>query len=245
MEIVSLAERPDLVEAQWDLTSVWPEFMLHDPVGDLYYGRLEVWGDYALVAVDGDRVLARGFSVPFAFGTAVGRPDLPDDGWDRVILWAEHDRFEGRQPTTVAGLEISLVAAARGTGLASQMVRAMGDNAAERGFDELVIPVRPSRKHLEPLTSMAEYAARTRDDGLPFDPWLRLHVRAGGAIVGVCSTAMTIAAALSEWRDWTGLPFDSDGEVLVEGALVPVHASLVHDHAVYVEPNVWVRHPTE
>lgn len=26
------------------------------------------------------------------------------------------------------------------------------------------------------------------------------------------------------------------------GALVPVRVSVEHDHAVYVEPNVWVRH---
>lgn len=245
MEVVSLADRPHLVEAQWDLTSVWPEFMLHDPVGDLYYGRLDVWGDFALVAVDGDRVLARSFSVPFAFGAQVGRTHLPDDGWDRIILWAEHDRFEGRKATMVGGLEISVVPGARGTGLASEMVRAMRDNAAQRGFAEVVIPVRPSRKHLEPATPMSDYVARTGTDGMPSDPWLRLHVRAGGVIAGVCPTAMTITGTLGEWREWTGLPFDSDGEVVVDGALVPVHVSVVHDHAVYVEPNVWVRHRTE
>jgi len=28
----------------------------------------------------------------------------------------------------------------------------------------------------------------------------------------------------------------------VPGALVPVHVDLVQDHAVYVEPNVWMVH---
>ncbi len=46
------------------------------------------------------------------------------------------------------------------------------------------------------------------------------------------------------WRRWTGLPFDRDGAVEVPGALVPVHYDTAHDHAVYVEPNVWVRHAT-
>ena len=32
---------------------------------------------------------------------------------------------------------------------------------------------------------MAEYARRLRDDGLPEDPWLRVHVRAGGEVVEV------------------------------------------------------------
>jgi hypothetical protein len=51
-----------------------------------------------------------------------------------------------------------------------------------------------------------------------------------------------VAASLAEWREWTGLPFDSTGEVVVPGGLVPVLADVDHDRAVYIEPNVWVRH---
>jgi hypothetical protein len=38
------------------------------------------------------------------------------------------------------------------------------------------------------------------------------------------------------------MEFAAPGPVAVPGALVPVHVSLEQDHAVYVEPNVWVRH---
>jgi hypothetical protein len=89
---------------------------------------------------------------------------------------------------------------------------------------------------------MVDYVARTRDDGLPADPWLRSHVRLGGEIVKVCPASMTIPGSLAQWRSWTGLPLDSSGAIEVPGALVPVHVSIEHDHAVYVEPNVWVRH---
>ncbi|MEV6286250.1 hypothetical protein [Kribbella sp. NPDC051770] len=53
---------------------------------------------------------------------------------------------------------------------------------------------------------------------------------------------MVIAGTLGEWRAWTGLPFDRTGPVLVPKALAPVMCDAEHDHAVYVEPNVWVRH---
>jgi hypothetical protein len=53
---------------------------------------------------------------------------------------------------------------------------------------------------------------------------------------------MTITGTLAEWRRWTGLAFDCTGPVIVPGALVPVHCDVEHDHAVYVEPNVWMRH---
>jgi hypothetical protein len=80
------------------------------------------------------------------------------------------------------------------------------------------------------------------EDGLPQDPWLRVHVRAGGRIVGTCKRATVIAGTLEQWRSWTGLPFDASGPVVVPGALVPVHCSVEHDYAVYVEPGVWVHH---
>jgi hypothetical protein len=92
---------------------------------------------------------------------------------------------------------------------------------------------------------MADYADRVRDDGLPADPWLRTHVRAGAHIAGIAPVSMLVAGSLTQWRAWTGLPFDTDGSVIVPGALVPVQASLAHDHALYAEPNIWVCHPLD
>jgi hypothetical protein len=67
-------------------------------------------------------------------------------------------------------------------------------------------------------------------------------VKAGAKIVEVAPTSMVMTGSLDQWRDWTGLPFDQTGEVIVPKALVPVHCSVEHNHAVYVEPNVWVQH---
>jgi len=102
--------------------------------------------------------------------------------------------------------------------------------------------VRPTMKHLEPFVPMAEYVARTDADGLPADPWLRVHVRVGGRIEKVAPTSMVVPGTIADWRRWTGMEFAASGPTVVPGALVPVHVSLEHDHAVYVEPNVWVRH---
>jgi hypothetical protein len=108
----------------------------------------------------------------------------------------------------------------------------------------MVAPVRRAAKHLEPSTPVQEqeHARRTSEDGLPADPWLRVHVRVGGRIEKVAATSMVVPGTIAEWRRWTGLEFAACGPALVPGALVPVHVSLEQDHAVYVEPNVWVRH---
>lgn len=55
--------------------------------------------------------------------------------------------------------------------------------------------------------------------------------------------ALTIAGPLPGMRRGPGLPFDRRGPLRVPQALVPVHVSPEHGQAVYVEPNVWVRHP--
>ena len=90
---------------------------------------------------------------------------------------------------------------------------------------------------------MASYALRVRADGLPVDPWLRVHMRGGGRIRNVAPMSMTIPGTLAQWRDWTGMAFDTSGPIQVPGALVPVMCAAEHDVAVYVEPNVWVHHP--
>ena len=40
MRYATLAERPDLVSAMWRMGNDWPEFMQHDPFGDVFFGRL-------------------------------------------------------------------------------------------------------------------------------------------------------------------------------------------------------------
>lgn len=241
--VTALHERPDLTGAFWQLTDLWPRFMLEDPVADLYFSQLEVWREHVLIAVDDlDRVAGRALAVPFRLGDDVGRPLLPPNGWDGVVRWSWLDHLAGRRPNHLSALEITIAPEARGTGLAARFIERMKDGARRLGAVALVAPVRPSRKHLEPAEPMATYVARTRPDGLPEDPWLRVHARVGGTIIGVCPASMTIPGALDQWRSWTGLPFDRAGPVEVPGALVPVHVDPANDHAVYVEPNVWVRH---
>ncbi|MFF9901176.1 GNAT family N-acetyltransferase [Streptomyces longispororuber] len=239
----SLAERPDLADPMWAMDDSWAEFTQYDPVAWSLMGRIaKDFPGYVLVAVDErEQVVARAFSVPFALA-AEGRGELPGGGWDQVMLWAFSDLRHGREPDTVSAIEVAVAPRAQGRGLSGLMLRALRDNARAHGFTQVVAPVRPNAKHQEPATPIEEYARRTRDDGLPYDPWLRVHVREGGVIERVAPVSMTVSGTLAQWRAWTGLPFDREGLVEVPGALVPVHCMPERGYAVYVEPNVWVRH---
>lgn len=241
MDIHVLRDRMDLLAPVSALGRVWPEFMLWDPHGDLYYGDLEPWADHVIVGVLDGEVVARGMTIPFPLD---GEEDLPDTGWDEVVLRGHLGRLRGATGNAISALEIAILPERRGSGLADQMVAGMRALAGRHGFDTLYAPVRPTRKADVPHTPMAEYAFQTREDGLPVDPWMRVHARAGARIVKVAPASMVIRGTLADWRGWTGLPFDTSGDTLVPGALVPVHVDVDHDHAVYIEPNVWMAHTT-
>lgn len=246
LEVFTLRVRPDLRPLVFSADfepPFWPEYMVHDAVALLYYSPpfLDRYLDLAFAGVERGKVVARAFSVPFAFKIP-DRMELPDGGWDEVIRWAHEDQAVGRLPTTVSALEISLLPQAQGAGNSRRMLEAMKANARKLGFADLFAPVRPNEKHRQPFMPMAEYAAALRPDGLPVDAWLRTHVRVGGRIVKIAPYAMTIVGTVAEWSRWTGMTFAHSGAVVVPGALSPVSISLEQDHGVYVEPGVWVHH---
>jgi GNAT superfamily N-acetyltransferase len=243
LRIHRLDHRPDLIKRVYEVDDTWPAFMSKDPVANALYWQVQsAFPQLCAAATDeNDTVVATGRAVAFALDSP-GRGTLPDGGLDRVMIWAMNDRLTGAQPDIASAVEIAVGREHQGTGLSHRMLRALRDAVRAAGLPRLVAPVRPNAKHRHPRMPMPEYIAMLRDDGLPVDPWLRVHVRAGGRILRTAPTSMVMVGSLAQWREWSGLPFDRTGEVIVPEALVPVHCDVEHDHAVYVEPNVWVEH---
>jgi GNAT superfamily N-acetyltransferase len=244
LDITTMAERPDRGELWKQLEGFWPPFMTEDPTGGFYYFYLEQhFPEHCLLAVDKATGLAvaKAHSVPLAYDGTIA-DGLPEGGWDWVMRQSAHDRLRGSEPTITSALEILIRPDVRGGGLSTLMLNAMRDNVARLGFRDLIAPVRPTGRHDQINVPIDEYAFATREDGLPIDPWLRVHVRAGATIVNVAHQSMVIPGTLDQWRRWTGLPFDTTGPVAVPKALVPVHCDVAQNEAVYVEPNVWVHH---
>jgi GNAT superfamily N-acetyltransferase len=246
ISIVTLADRPDLAERldDFDTCDIAP-FLYRDAITEAFYRELVAHHpEFSLVAVDpADPGVPLGklCTAPFSWPGDPAR-DLPADGYDAVFLSAAADLLAGRRGNLVSPLIAMVQPQLRGRGLASRLLAAARRNTARLGYRSLVAPVRPTRKHLCQDVPMARYAERTGPDGLPADPWLRVHVRAGARIVGLAPRSVTITGTLDEWRAWTGLPFDVSGPVAVPGGLVPVHCDVEHGVATYVEPNIWVHH---
>jgi len=90
------------------------------------------------------------------------------------------------------------------------------------------------------MTPIDRYARRKRPDGLPLDPWLRVHARLGATMLRTEPDSLRIEAPLRDWEEWTGRRFGSDGDYVFPLGLAPLH---VRDgFGIYGEPNVWMRH---
>jgi hypothetical protein len=179
-------------------------------------------------------------SIPFAWdGTVAGLPA----GWDVVVAQGLRDRDQGRPPTALSALAVTVAPDRLGHGLSPLVIEALKRAATRGGLGSFVAPVRPAAKSAYPLTPMERYVRWTRPDGAPFDHWLRTHWRLGATVLRVCPESTVVKADVASWERWTGMPFPDTGPYVVPGALVPVEIDRRLDLGRYVEPNVWVRHP--
>lgn len=239
LAVFTAEERPDLwEEAELTFPVVWPEYNLHGDVSEEYFAVL--YPNYAHVQVlvydtEAERAIARGRAIPFRWNRTL--EDLPA-GIDAVGLRAMEQA--SASPTALSALAAEVVPDQRERGLSGVLLRAMAQAARTADLADLVAPVRPSWKDRYPITPVEQYCRWRREDGLPFDPWLRVHARLGGRMLRPEPHSMRITASVEDWHQWTGLAMPYDGTYVFPGGLAP----LTVDDGVgrYWEPNVWVAH---
>ena len=238
-EAATYAARPDLAERVGEIADPWPEFIHHANCNRLWHVMRERFPQFQLVLfdADSDRMLGRGQTMPVRWdGTAAGLPGGVDDAVEQGAALADGEA------DTLCAIVAVLDPAARGRRLSSLVIDAMRSAAAAAGLQALIAPVRPTLKQNYPLTAIESYAAWRRDDGQLFDPWLRVHERLGGEVLGIAERSMTVEGTAGEWESWTEMPFPETGSYALPGALVPIEIDREADLGRYVEPNVWMRH---
>ena len=237
MEVSTARERPDLYERGHDL-GVWPEYNTRGDVLNRFWGRLhEERADFQFVLHDADEIVAQGHSLPVPWdGTVAGLPAGIDDAITRGF-----ENAEGANVLCAMAIEIG--GASQGRGLSTRMIEAMAAIGRAHGLGSLIAPVRPNWKERYPLTPIERYAAWTRDDGLPFDPWLRVHARLGAEMLKPEPESMRITGTVTEWEEWTEMAFPESGEYVFPRGLAPLTVDREADLGAYWEPNVWMHHP--
>ena len=240
MRVVTAAERPDLTEVAWEQTQdTFPEYNHHGDVLNVSWPRLdEERPEFQFFVLDEeDEVLVRGHSVPMQWDGSVG--DLPG-GIDGAITRA----FDRTGRDVLCAMLITVRQEFQGRGLSSVALAAMRDIAGKSGLSALIAPVRPNWKERYPLVPIERYCGWRRTDGMLFDPWLRVHERAGATILKPEPRSLRITGTVAEWESWTGMQFPETGNYWFPHALTTVEIDHEADLGSYWEPNVWMHHVT-
>jgi hypothetical protein len=234
----TVAERPELAEPAWERTrDTMPEYNNHGDVLNVYWPRLTAERpDFQFHLVDGDTIVARARSVPIRWDGTL--EDLPA-GIDGAIARG----FDEGGANVLCALVIMVPRDVQSRGVSAAAHTAMRELAARHGLEVLVAPVRPNWKERYPLVPIERYAEWRREDGLLFDPWLRVHERLGAAILRPEPRSLQITGTVGEWEDWVGLRFPESGEYWFPHGLATLDVDRDADVGRYWEPNVWMRHP--
>jgi hypothetical protein len=232
-----MRQRPDLERPGWELTKdTIPEYNNHGDVLNVYWGRLtEELPDFQFHVLDGDDMLARARTIPVRWDGTI--EDLPD-GIDGAIARG----FDEGGANTLCALVIMVPSSLQGRGASRLALQGMVAIAREHGFGALIAPVRPNWKERYPLTPIERYARWRRDDGLPFDPWMRVHERLGATILKPEPQSLRITASVGDWEERVGMSFPDTGEYVFPGGLATLAVDRERDVGRYWEPNVWMRH---
>jgi hypothetical protein len=226
------------VERGWELTQdTLPAYNNHGDVLNAYWGRLtEERPDFQFHLMDGEDLIARARSIPVRWDGTV--EDLPA-GIDGAIARG----FDEGAANVLCALVIMVPRAVQSQGVSRTAVQAMVEIARRQGLGALIAPVRPSWKERYPLVPIERCAGWTRADGLPFDPWMRVHARLGAEILKPEPRSLHISGSVAEWEEWVELPFPESGDYVFPRGLATVRIDRETDHGEYWEPNVWMRHP--
>ena len=245
-QVIAPLIRADYRDLVRGLTKIaWPEFMLHDQVAsELWHELLDRFPEYQLALYDTEnkRVAAMGNSFPLRWEDSL--EDLPEDGWDWVFVKAVKDHKQGLSSNYHCAIQAVIHPEYRGHGLSARIIEAVRAVSKAKDLQALIIPIRPSEKSKYPLTSIDDYITWKNEEELPFDAWIRVHVRLGGKIIKTCHESKTIRGTRAEWEEWTGLKFPQSGEYVLADALVPIEMNVERDEGIYIEPNVWMVHKT-
>lgn len=176
--IITYLDDPILVtETRGRISNEWPEFMLHDPVASNLTDCYSKFPQFQFVMVDpiSENVVSLANSIPISYEGKID--DLPEDGWDWALQKGLEGKSKGNKPNILCALQIVIFSENRGRGISLHTANAMKNNGKMQGLKGMIAPVRPSKKSNYPEESIDDYIRRFRNDGLPDDPWLRVHAR--------------------------------------------------------------------
>ncbi len=218
---------------------IWPAPLAEALIENSYWQALEtLFPETQMLLLDSEeQIIGIANTIPFYWAGALEA--LPDQGWDWMLQQGIEGKKQNIAPNYLGGLQIGINKGFQGQGYSGIIVNKAKEVCEEMGLNNLVIPVRPSLKHLFPEEEIQEYLQRKKGDHL-YDPWLRTHEKSGAQVLKVCPSSMTIPKPIDTWQKHLNQPIQQSAEYIIPGLLNPVFMDLDKQEGVYLEPNVWV-----
>ena len=236
VKLLSLEDSPGLKTGQV-MKDVWPQFMTPTGSSMKYWAQMrKQFPSYQLCLCEEDKVLGLGNSIPITWSGLT--EDLPLDWTDTLVRGVENRGVAD----TLAAVNIAIHPNAQRLRFSQRLLSELKNLACQKGFQRMIVPVRPSFKVDYPLTPFESYIHWTREDGAPFDPWIRTHWKLGAKIIKPIPKAFTVRGSVGEWEQWTNMKFPESGAYIVKGALQPIEINVEEDYGEYDDPNVWMEY---
>ena len=238
--VVNFKDRPDLYEIQNDICGkAFPEFLYYSEVANKYWEKMMAYyGEYQLLLLHEDQIIAVINCMPM--NLHIPDDELPEEAFNWGMEKGIKDFEAGKEINAVLGVQIIIPEEYQGKGISSIAVEELKNMCVKMRIQRLIIPIRPTLKSKYPINDIDTYIKWKNKDGLPFDPWLRVHVKKNAKIIKACKKAIEIRGTVNQWETWTKMKFPESGEYVVEGALCPIVIDRENNLGTYIEPNVWI-----
>jgi hypothetical protein len=239
-KIVNFKERPDLYDSQEKICGkAFPTFLYYTEIAANTWDKMiEYYKDYQLLFLHDESIVCVFNCMPMNHDFS--DEELPENAFEWGMEKGLKDFEDGKEINAALGVQIIIPEEYQGKGISSLVVAEIKNMCVKMGIRKLIIPIRPTLKSRYPINDMEHYIYWKNENGLPFDPWIRVHVKQKGKIIGTCTNAVEIKGTVEKWEKWTNMKFPESGMYVVEGALCPVMIDRENNLGAYIEPNVWV-----
>lgn len=238
---LKLLNKAQISQYRHAITKAFPQIISESQVIKNNWTKLETYFpeyQHFLLSNKGDLI---GFinTIPFHFQNALSK--LPDNGWDWMFEKGINDYEHNIEPNNLGGLQVIVRSKFKKQGYSKEILNFAKTHLHSSRFENLIIPIRPTRKHEFPQMTMASYLELKQQDKI-YDPWIRTHVKSGAEIIKICSKSMTMKGDLMFWESMLNRKIDKSGNYKLKGALELVSIDLENNTGQYVEPNIWIKY---
>lgn len=219
--------------------SAFPAIILNSSIMKNYWAKIEEYFPHAQLFIINHEENLIGFmnTIPLFWNQPLN--ELPNEGWDWLVKKGVTDFENNIIPNSIGGLQIIVTKENQGKGFSKLLITGAKKIVEKLGYQNFIIPIRPTFKHNHPEMKMIDYISLKKDDKI-YDPWIRTHLNSGAKIISVCENSMNVTGDLKFWEKLLNQKINTSGMYKVKGALNQVCIEVEKNHGEYREDNIWI-----